>query len=107
MRRRPRTFRWRTHRGGMGFFTGLTLGLVGMMLSPSPLVVLIAVACAFVGHLIGRQVVVPRCSACAKPLAPPAERCGSCGAVMRGDIAQLSDRLAAEESLPDEERAAG
>jgi DNA-directed RNA polymerase subunit N (RpoN/RPB10) len=32
-----------------------------------------------------------------------AERCIACGAVMRGDIAHLSDRLAAEEQHQDAE----
>jgi len=51
------------------------------------------------GHVVGRRVRVPRCSACASVVPSAATRCESCGAVLRGDIASLSERLEAEERL--------
>ena len=51
------------------------------------------------GHLIGRRVRAPRCSACATVLKAGATRCMHCGAMLRGDIASLSERLEAEEQL--------
>jgi formate dehydrogenase maturation protein FdhE len=56
---------------------------------------------------LDRAIRVPRCSVCATVFEGLAQRCTACGAVMRGDIAQLSDRLAAEDQLQDaEDRAA-
>jgi hypothetical protein len=100
-------FRWRTHRGGLGFVVGMLLG-VGVSLAVAPaLMAWIVIGGVVSGHLLGRQIRAPRCSACATRLKGVSERCTACGAVMRGDIAHLSDRLAAEERLQDaEDRAA-
>lgn len=96
-------FRWRTHRGGLGFIAGMLLG-IGTSLAAAPAVMpWLVISGAVGGHLFGRQIRVPRCSACATPLKGLAQRCTKCGAVMRGDIAHLSDRLAAEEQLQDDE----
>jgi hypothetical protein len=51
------------------------------------------------GHIVGRRVRVPRCSACATIVAPDASACRACSARLRGDIASLSERLEAEERL--------
>ena len=101
-------FRWRTHRGGLGFLGGLLLGIGASIAVGPALMPWFVIGGAIGGHLFGRQVQVPRCSACATVLAGLAQHCTACGAVMRGDIAHLSDRLAAEEQLQDaEDRAAG
>ena len=96
-------FRWRTHRGGVGLIAGTLFG-VGMAAAvASRSVAPIAVISAAVGgHLIGRRVRVPRCSACATVLASDAATCTKCGATLRGEIAHLSERLEAEERLEDD-----
>jgi hypothetical protein len=100
-------FRWRTSRGGLGFFAGTLLGIGAAIVAAPALMAWLAIGGAVGGHLVGRQIRVPRCSACATTLGSHAQRCIACGAVMRGDIAHLSDRLAAEEQLQDaEDRAA-
>ncbi len=104
---RKNAFRWRTHRGGIGFVAGAVLG-VGMAVAvatPSftPLLVFGA---AGGGHLMGRRVRVPRCTACASVVPATATVCGSCGAALRGDISDLSERLDAEERLEAEAREA-
>jgi len=100
-------FRWRTNRGGLGFIAGMVVGLGASIAAAPTLMPWLVIGGAVGGHLFGRQIRVPRCSACATTLKGPAERCTACGAVMRGDIAHLSDRLAAEEQLQDgEDRAA-
>jgi hypothetical protein len=55
------------------------------------------------GHLVGRRVRVPRCSACATIVAPDATTCRACHAALRGDISSLSERLEAEERLTGED----
>jgi hypothetical protein len=57
---------------------------------------------AAAGHVIGRRVRAPRCSACATVLPEGSTVCATCGAVLRGDIATLGERLDAEERLEDE-----
>jgi hypothetical protein len=52
-----------------------------------------------VGHVVGRFVSVPRCSACATIVAKTSTGCRKCGARLRGDISSLSQRLEAEERL--------
>jgi hypothetical protein len=100
-------FRWRTSRGGVGLVAGTLLGLGASIATDAALMPWLVIAGAVGGHLFGRQIRVPRCSACATVLKGLAPRCTACGAVMRGDIAHLSDRLAAEEQLQDaEDRAA-
>jgi hypothetical protein len=96
-------FRWRTNRGGLGLLAGTALGVGAAMAAAPALVLWLAIGGAVGGLLFGRQVRVPRCSACATMLKGNAERCIACGAVMRGDIAHLSDRLAAEEQHQDAE----
>ena len=92
-------FRWCTNRGGVGFVAGTVLGLGLSFVASRGLMPWFALGGAGSGHLIGRRMRVPRCSACATVLAEGAPTCRKCGAVIRGDIAQLSDRLAAEERL--------
>jgi hypothetical protein len=94
-------FRWRTSRGGLGMFTGTLLGIGAALAGPPILTPWLVIGGAVGGHLVGRLIRVPRCSACATVLKGLAQHCTACGAVMRGDIAHLSDRLAAEEQLDD------
>jgi hypothetical protein len=96
-------FRWRTNRGGIGLVAGTLLGIGASFAADPRLMPWLVIGSAVGGHLFGRQVRVPRCSGCATVLKDPAQRCSACGAVMRGDIAHLSDRLAAEEQLHDAE----
>jgi len=96
-------FRWRTNRGGIGLVAGTLLGIGASIAADPRLMPWLVIGSALGGHLFGRQVRVPRCSACATVLEGRAQRCSACGAVMRGDIAHLSDRLAAEEQLQDAE----
>jgi hypothetical protein len=98
---RPRktAFRWQTNRGGIGFITGTVLGIgLAFVLSPV-LVPFAAFGGATAGHLIGRRVRIPRCSACATVVRDGATSCSRCHAALRGDIANLSERLEAEERL--------
>ena len=92
-------FRWLTTRGGLGFFAGTVLGLGISLVASRGLMPWFAIGGAGSGHLVGRRVRVARCSGCASVLAAGAISCPKCGAVMRGDIAHLSDRLDAEEQL--------
>jgi hypothetical protein len=104
---RATAFRWRTHRGGVGFLAGTVLGFgLGLATAGAARVALplLAFGGAVGGHVLGRRVRVPRCSACATPCATDATRCQKCGAELRGDIDRLSERLEAEEQL--ESRAA-
>lgn len=98
---RKLAFRWRTHRGGVGLVAGTALGIgVGMATgSFGNVLVGISLGGAVLGHLVGRSVVTPRCSACATVVARDATRCRRCGAALRGDIDNLSERLEAEERL--------
>jgi hypothetical protein len=96
-------FRWRTNRGGIGLIAGAVLGLgvaaaVGSRGAAFP----VLFGSAAVGHVVGRRVLVPRCSACAAIVATNAQTCTRCGAALRGDIARLADRLEAEEQLEEE-----
>jgi hypothetical protein len=104
---RATAFRWRTHRGGVGLVAGTVLG-VGLGLAPlgaaRVALPLFTLGGAVVGHVVGRRVRVPRCSACATPCAADATCCPKCDAGLRGDIDSLSERLEAEERL--ESRAA-
>lgn len=100
---RRNAFRWRTHRGGLGFLAGAVVGAgAGMLVAMPSAMVGIVVGAAAVGHLVGQRVIVPRCSACATVVAATAGMCGHCGAALRGDIEDLNDRLEAEERLRDE-----
>ncbi len=93
-------FRWRSHRGGVGFLAGAVLGVgVATLVASRSAGPLIAIGCAGAGHVVGRKKIVPRCTACASVVPAGAPVCPSCGATLRGDIARLSDRLEAEETL--------
>ena len=93
-------FRWRTHRGGVGLIAGSLLG-VGLAVSvayrtAAPVIIF---GSGVIGHVIGRRVRVPRCSACATICAADATTCRKCGAALRGEIGSLAERLEAEERL--------
>jgi hypothetical protein len=95
-------FRWRTHRGGVGFILGSVVGIASAMAfaaASGNAMVVISMLGALVGHIAGRGVVTPRCSACATVVKKDATKCQHCGASLRGDIASLSERLEAEERL--------
>lgn len=94
-------FRWRSNRGGVGFLAGLALGgaTVFALALPEVAAPLVIVAGAGIGHVAGRRIPVARCSACVTTLPIEASTCSRCGALMRGDIARLADRLDAEEQL--------
>ncbi len=97
---RKTAFRWRTHRGGVGFMCGAVLGVgVAVAAASSSITPLLVFGVAGGGHVLGRRIRVMRCSACASVVDAAATVCGSCGASLRGDIAQLADRLEAEERL--------
>lgn len=92
-------FRWQTNRGGVGLVAGTVLG-IGLAFGVSRgLMPLTAFGGATTGHLIGRRVRRPRCSACATIVRPDATTCWRCGAALRGDIHSLNERLVAEERL--------
>lgn len=92
-------FRWQTNRGGVGLVAGTVLGLGLAFGVPRGLFPLVAFGGAATGHVIGRRVRRPRCSACATIVPPDATRCRRCGASLRGDIDSLNERLVAEERL--------
>lgn len=92
-------FRWQTHRGGVGFVAGAVFG-VGLAFAVTTRGLLpLVLGGSATGHVLGRRVRVPRCSACATVVRADATRCAQCGARLRGDIASLSERLEAEERL--------
>ncbi|MEO8840947.1 MAG: hypothetical protein ABI591_02455 [Kofleriaceae bacterium] len=92
-------FRWTTTRGGVGFIAGTVLGLGMSLVVSRGMMPWLALGGGGSGHVIGRRLRVPRCSACATILVENATTCRKCGAVMRGDIAHLSERLDAEDKL--------
>lgn len=96
---RKNAFRWQTNRGGIGFVAGTVLGMGLAFVVSRGLMPFTAFGGATAGHLIGRRVRTPRCSACATVVREDAVTCRSCGAALRGDIASLADRLDAEERL--------
>jgi hypothetical protein len=87
-----------------GFLAGLASGLgLAFAIAPTePMLFAFTLGGATAGHLFGRRLRVIRCSACATPIGAGAQSCKKCGAVMRGDIARLAERLEAEERLEDE-----
>ena len=92
-------FRWRTNRGFIGLVAGAALGggvALAVARTAAPVVMVITTAA---GHLVGRRIKVPRCTACSTVVAADETICHHCGAELRGDIAHLSDRLEAEERL--------
>ncbi len=96
---RKNAFRWQTHRGGLGFFAGTVLGVGVAFVVSRGLLPITAFGGATAGHLVGRRIRAPRCSACATLVRQDATACHACHAVLRGDIVKLSDRLEAEERL--------
>jgi hypothetical protein len=94
-------FRWQTNRGGVGLVAGTVIGISLAFVLSRGLLPMTAFGGAAAGHIIGRRVRAPRCSACATVVRPDTTRCPQCGASLRGDIANLSDRLEAEENLED------
>ena len=97
---RKTAFRWRTHRGGVGLIAGTVFGVsIAMMIASRGASPMFAFGGAAGGHLVGRRVRVPRCSGCASVVRAGATQCPQCGAVLRGDISSLSERLDAEERL--------
>lgn len=97
---RKNAFRWRTHRGGVGFVCGAVLGVgVAVAVAAPNITPLLVFGAAGGGHILGRRVRVPRCTACASVVEATAAVCPACGAALRGDIAELADRLEAEERL--------
>jgi hypothetical protein len=102
---RPVAFRWQTHRGGVGFIAGAVMGMGIAFVASRGMLPFTMLGGATAGHVVGRRVRAPRCSACATLLPTStggASSCPKCGALLRGDIASLSDRLEAEERLEDE-----
>lgn len=96
---RKNAFRWQTNRGGIGFVAGTVLGIGVAFVVSRGMMPITAFGGATVGHLVGRRVRTPRCSACATVVRADAATCGKCGAALRGDIASLAERLEAEERL--------
>ena len=103
---RATAFRWHTHRGGVGFVAGTVMGMGLAFVVSRGLLPITMLGGATAGHVIGRRVRAPRCSACASLLPPGTTTCARCGAVLRGDIENLSDRLEAEERLEEDAREA-
>jgi hypothetical protein len=102
---RRTAFRWTTHRGGVGLIAGAVLGVgVAATVASHGMAPIAIFGGAAAGHVVGRRVPVPRCSACANIVPTGATVCPRCGAALRGDIAHLSDRLDAEERLDEENR---
>ncbi len=100
---RKNAFRWRTHRGGVGFVAGAVLGVgVSIAIASAGATPWIVLGVAASGHVFGRRVRVPRCSGCASIVVETSAHCRKCGASLRGDIDKLSDRLEAEERLDDD-----
>jgi hypothetical protein len=95
-------FRWRTHRGGVGLIAGTLFGIgLATALASRAVAPAAIIGGAIGGHLFGRRVRVPRCSACSTVVRVEATSCHRCGAALKGDISHLSDRLEAEERLED------
>jgi hypothetical protein len=96
-------FRWLTHRGGVGLIAGTVLGLGISLVASRGMMPWFTFGGGAGGHVVGRRVRVPRCSACAGILPEHATSCRRCGAVIRGEIASLGERLEAEERLREPE----
>jgi hypothetical protein len=96
---RRTAFRWQTNRGGIGVIAGTVFGVGFALIASRGMMPLVVIGAATGGHVVGRRVRVPRCSACASVVRRDATTCAHCGAVLRGDIERLADRLEAEEQL--------
>ncbi len=102
---RRNAWRWRTHRGGVGFIAGAVLGVgVSVAIAVPSATPILVIGAAGSGHVIGRRVRVPRCTGCASVVGADDVHCASCGAILRGDIASPAERLDAEERLEAEAR---
>jgi len=98
--RHETAFRWHTNRGGVGLIAGALLGAgIAAAVASRAFAPIALLGVTAAGHVVGRRVRVPRCSACATICASDATTCRKCGAALRGDIANLSERLEAEERL--------
>ncbi len=97
-------FRWRTNRGGVGVIAGAVVGVGFALIAARGVAPWLVFGGASGGHVIGRRMRVPRCSACATIVPEGAGVCPRCGAALRGDIDRLADRLDAEERLEAEAR---
>lgn len=87
-------FRWRTHRGGVGLLAGALLGMgLAIAMAVQAAAPWIVIGAAGSGHVLGRRVRVPRCSACATVVRIDAIGCPHCGAALRGEIDRLEERL--------------
>ncbi|MBX3159910.1 MAG: hypothetical protein KF773_28335 [Deltaproteobacteria bacterium] len=91
-------FRWHTKRIGLGAMLGMVGGALMFLVAPE-----LGLAGMFAGGLVGaargRTVIATRCSACATVVGRAAQTCRKCGALLRGDIQSLSERLEAEERV--------
>lgn len=92
-------FRWQTNRGGVGLVAGTVFGISLAFVVSRGLMPITAFGGATTGHIIGRRVRTPRCSACATIVRMDATTCWRCRASLRGDIHSLNERLVAEERL--------
>lgn len=101
---RANAWRWQTNRGGVGFIAGTLFGMGLAFVVSRGLMPFTTFGGATVGHLVGRRVRTPRCSACATIVRVDAATCWKCGAALRGDIASLGERLEAEERLELEQK---
>lgn len=98
-------FRWRSHRGGVGFLAGALFGVGVVAVDPiSSAAPWILAGAAGAGHVAGRQLRIRRCSGCASVVREEAPSCPHCGAALRGNIERRDDRLEAEERLLEGER---
>ena len=93
-------FRWQTHRG-VGMIAGAIAGVGVAFALARGVAPIVALGGATIGHVLGRRVRAPRCSACASIVRGDAKSCPRCGAMLRGEIAHLGERLEAEERLED------
>ncbi len=96
---RRTAFRWKTNRGGVGVIAGTVFGVGFALIASRGMMPWLVLGGATGGHVVGRRVRVPRCSACASVVRGDATVCERCGAALRGDIDRLADRLDAEERL--------
>jgi hypothetical protein len=83
----------------VGVIAGTVFGVGFALIASRGMMPWLVLGGATGGHVVGRRVRVPRCSACASVVRADATMCPRCGAVLRGDIARLADRLEAEERL--------
>ncbi len=90
-------FRLRRHHGGMGIFVGSLVGMVLSLLTPFPYGLLLLIACASLGWLVGRAQRADVCSVpeCRALVAHGAESCPRCKATLGGAIDSAPQHYAA------------